>query len=98
MRSSQTSSSTRRRHDSSRDDVKAIDSGGLHAIFAAFDLEEEGQVASIDEELAAKQAQTVISTLSPFASNPDIVATLRNAKDKAARAMTSFPSERLLNE
>jgi len=60
---------------------------------------EEGQVVSIEEELeAAKQAQTVISTLSISAPNPNIVATLRNAKDKAARAMTSFPSERLLNE
>ena len=48
--------------------------------------------------LAAKQAQTVISTLSIFASNPNVVATLRNAKDKAIRAMTTFPSERLLNE
>ena len=33
-----------------------------------------------------------------FASNPNVVATLRNAKDKAIRAMTTFPSERLLNE
>jgi hypothetical protein len=70
----------------------------LHADVCNSILCMRDQVASFEEELAAKQAQTVISTLSIFASNPNVVATLRNAKDKAIRAMTTFPSERLLNE
>jgi hypothetical protein len=57
-------------------------------------------VVSIDEELkAAKQAQTVISTLSiSSALDPNIAATLRNAKDVATRAITTFSSEGPLNE
>jgi hypothetical protein len=75
--------------------VKAIDSGGLHAIFAAFDLVEEGQVVTIDEEEAARQAQAVVSSLSTSAPNPNIVATLRKATAMATGAMTGEGS---LNE
>lgn len=50
-------------------------------------------MVSIDEELeAAEQVQTALST-----SAPD-VATLRDAKDIAIRAITTFPSEGPVNE
>jgi hypothetical protein len=49
-------------------------------------------MVSIKDELeAAKQAQTVIGKLSvTSASNPNIVATLRNAKDKAIQAQSQI--------
>ena len=57
-------------------------------------------MVGIDEEIeAAKQAQTVISTL-PISSAPDpnIVAALRKVKDVAVQAISIFPSEALLND
>jgi hypothetical protein len=57
-------------------------------------------MVTIDEELeAAKQAQAVISTLSTSAA-PDrnSVAALRKVKDVAVQAISSFPSEALLND
>ena len=55
-------------------------------------------MVSIDEELeAAEAAQVAINTLSTSAPNPHIESTLRKAKDMATRAITTFPSERLLN-
>ena len=58
-----------------------------------------GQVVSLHEELeAAKQAQTVISTLSTSALNWNVVAVLRSAMSVATNAITTFPSEEPLNE
>jgi hypothetical protein len=58
------------------------------------------QMVTIDEELeAAKQAQTVISTLSASSvPDPNIVATLRKVKDVAVQAISIFPGEALLND
>jgi len=58
------------------------------------------QIVSFDEELeAAKQAQTVISTLSiSSAPDPNILAALRKVKDVAAQAISIFPSQDPLND
>jgi hypothetical protein len=57
-------------------------------------------VVTIDEELeTAKQTQTVICRLSTSsAPDPNVVATLRKAKDVAAHAISTFPKEALLND
>jgi len=56
-------------------------------------------MVSFDEELeAAKQAQTVISTLSTSALSSDIVMALRSAASVGTNAITTFPSEGPLNE
>jgi hypothetical protein len=57
-------------------------------------------MVTFDEELeAAKQAQTVISTLSiSSAPHPNIVAALRNAYDVARRAIFAFSNEALLDD
>jgi hypothetical protein len=57
-------------------------------------------MVTIDEELeAAKQAQTVISTLpTSSALDPNIVVALRKVKDVAAQAISIFPSQAPLND
>jgi hypothetical protein len=58
------------------------------------------QMVTIDEELeAAKQAQTVTSTLSiSSAPDPNSVVALRKVKDVAAQAISIFPNEAPLND
>jgi hypothetical protein len=57
-------------------------------------------MVTIDEELeAAKQAQSVISTLSISSiPDPNTVAALRKIKDVAVQAISIFPSQDLLND
>jgi hypothetical protein len=56
-------------------------------------------VVSSNEELkVAEAALAAINTLFTSVPNPDILATLRKAKDVATRATTTVRSERLLNE
>jgi hypothetical protein len=57
-------------------------------------------MVTIDEELeAAKQAQSVISTLSISSTpDPNTVAALRKIKDVAVQAISIFPSQDLLND
>jgi hypothetical protein len=57
-------------------------------------------MVSINEEpTVAEEASKVINRLWPTSAlNPNEMEMIRKAKDIATRAMTTFPSERLLNE